>query len=190
GQVKYVDFGLARSFHHAHMQELTNRVITLWYRPPELLLGTTLYGPEVDIWSLGCVVLELFLKKPAFQGQNDIDQLEQIFKLLGTPADDVWDKFRKLPWACYMTPATRYENRLRAALSARATTSAIDLICWMLGLDPSTRPSAQRCIEHRFFRESPAPRPPTSFPVAGDWHEYESKAERRKRKKAVRQQPA
>ncbi|KAJ2822802.1 kinase subunit of RNA polymerase II carboxy-terminal domain kinase I, partial [Coemansia sp. 'formosensis'] len=116
GQVKYVDFGLARSFHHTRMQELTNRVITLWYRPPELLLGTTLYGPEVDIWSLGCVLLELFTKKPAFQGQNDIDQLEQIFKLLGTPTPAIWDSLKKLPWACYMTPNTRYENRMRMML--------------------------------------------------------------------------
>ncbi|KAJ1730545.1 serine/threonine protein kinase, CMGC, CDC2/CDK sub [Coemansia biformis] len=188
GQVKYVDFGLARSFHHTRMQELTNRVITLWYRPPELLLGTTLYGPEVDIWSLGCVVLELFLKKPVFQGQNDIDQLEQIFKTLGTPTPEIWDKFRKLPWACYMTPTTRYENRLRSTLSSKVTSSAIDLICWMLALDPTTRPSARSCLEHRFFLESPAPQPPTSFPVSGDWHEYESKAERRKRKQAAKQQ--
>ncbi|KAJ2612250.1 kinase subunit of RNA polymerase II carboxy-terminal domain kinase I [Coemansia sp. RSA 1365] len=188
GQVKFVDFGLARSFHHTRMQELTNRVITLWYRPPELLLGTTLYGPEVDIWSLGCVILELFLKKPAFQGQDDIDQLEQIFKMVGTPSEGIWAKFKKLPWACYMTPNTRYENRLRAVLSSKMTTSAVDLISWMLELDPTVRPSARKCLEHRFFFEAPEPVPPTDFPVSGDWHEYESKAERRKRRQTAKQQ--
>ncbi|KAI9506111.1 kinase-like domain-containing protein [Coemansia spiralis] len=188
GQVKYVDFGLARSFHHTRMQELTNRVITLWYRPPELLLGTTLYGPEVDIWSLGCVILELFLKKPAFQGQNDIDQLEQIFKLLGTPSPEVWDSFKKLPWACYMTPNIRYENRLRQTLSSKMSPCAVGLISWMLSLSPSERPSAAKCLSHSFFVEAPAPVAPTSFPVSGDWHEYESKAERRKRKQAAKQQ--
>ncbi|KAJ2800886.1 serine/threonine protein kinase, CMGC, CDC2/CDK sub [Coemansia guatemalensis] len=188
GQVKFVDFGLARSFHHTRMQEFTNRVITLWYRPPELLLGTTLYGPEVDIWSLGCVILELFLKKPAFQGQNDIDQLEQIFKVVGTPSEDIWDKFKKLPWACYMTPNTRYDNRLRAMLSSKMTTSAVDLISWMLELDPSVRPSARKCLDHRFFLEAPEPMPPTEFPVSGDWHEYESKAERRKRRQTNKHQ--
>ncbi|KAJ2263260.1 kinase subunit of RNA polymerase II carboxy-terminal domain kinase I [Coemansia sp. RSA 376] len=182
GQVKYVDFGLARSFHHTRMQELTNRVITLWYRPPELLLGTTLYGPEVDIWSLGCVLLELFTKKPAFQGQNDIDQLEQIFKLLGTPTPAIWDSLKKLPWACYMTPNTRYENRMRLMLSAKMSACTVDLISWMLSLDPAARPSAAQCLGHSFFTEAPAPSPPTSFPVSGDWHEYESKAERRKRR--------
>ncbi|KAJ2747629.1 kinase subunit of RNA polymerase II carboxy-terminal domain kinase I [Coemansia sp. BCRC 34301] len=185
GQVKYVDFGLARSFHHTRMQELTNRVITLWYRPPELLLGTTLYGPEVDIWSLGCVLLELFTKKPAFQGQNDIDQLEQIFKLLGTPSPAIWESLKKLPWACYMTPTARYENRMRVMLSSKMSACAVDLISWMLSLDPAARPSAGQCLGHSFFAEAPAPSPPTSFPVSGDWHEYESKAEKRKRKQAT-----
>ncbi|KAI9477505.1 kinase subunit of RNA polymerase II carboxy-terminal domain kinase I [Coemansia sp. RSA 989] len=188
GQVKYVDFGLARSFHHTRKQELTNRVITLWYRPPELLLGTTWYGPEVDIWSLGCVILELFLKKPAFQGQNDIDQLEQIFKLVGTPSSELWETFKKLPWACYMTPSKRYDNRLRSMLSSKMTTSAVDLICWMLSLDPKVRPLASQCLDHKFFADAPAPEPPTTFPVSGDWHEYESKAERRKRKQAAKQE--
>ncbi|KAJ1770109.1 kinase subunit of RNA polymerase II carboxy-terminal domain kinase I [Coemansia sp. RSA 1813] len=188
GQVKYVDFGLARSFHHTRMQEFTNRVITLWYRPPELLLGTTVYGPEVDIWSLGCVLLELFMKKPAFQGQNDIDQLEQIFKVLGTPSPEVWDSFKKLPWTCYMTPNTRYENCLRATLGSKMSPCAVDLISWMLSLSPAERPSAAACLSHDYFVEPPAPMPPTSFPVSGDWHEYESKAERRKRKQHQKQQ--
>ncbi|KAJ1930940.1 kinase subunit of RNA polymerase II carboxy-terminal domain kinase I, partial [Linderina macrospora] len=184
GQVKYVDFGLARSFHHAHMHEFTNRVITLWYRPPELLLGTTLYGPEVDVWSLGCVMLELFLKKPAFQGQNDIDQLEQIFKLLGSPSQDVLDDFTKLPWACYMTPVAKYENKLRQTLCARMSPCAVQLAEDMLALDPKVRPSARKCLESPYFTmEAPKPVMVTAFPVAGDWHEYESKAERRNRRK-------
>ncbi|KAJ1961754.1 kinase subunit of RNA polymerase II carboxy-terminal domain kinase I [Dipsacomyces acuminosporus] len=188
GQVKYVDFGLARSFHHTRMHEFTNRVITLWYRPPELLLGTTLYGPEVDIWSLGCVMLELFMKKPMFQGQNDIDQLEQIFKHLGTPEPSVWETFKKLPWAGYMTPTHKYQNTLRSTLSTKMSSGAADLVSWMLSLDPKARPTAAQCLSHSYFEfESPPPVPLTSFPVSGDWHEYESKAERRKRKQAARQ---
>ncbi|ORX67813.1 Pkinase-domain-containing protein [Linderina pennispora] len=184
GQVKYVDFGLARSFHHAHMHEFTNRVITLWYRPPELLLGTTLYGPEVDVWSLGCVMLELFMKKPAFQGQNDIDQLEQIFKMLGSPSPAVLDSFKKLPWACYMTPTANYENRLRQNMCARMSPCALQLAEDMLALDPKVRPSARKCLESPYFAmEAPGPVMVTEFPVAGDWHEYESKAERRNKRR-------
>ncbi|KAJ1942624.1 serine/threonine protein kinase, CMGC, CDC2/CDK sub, partial [Kickxella alabastrina] len=126
--------------------------------------------------------------RPAFQGQNDIDQLEQIFKLLGTPSPEVWESFKKLPWACYMTPSTRYENGLQAALTSKMSLGAVDLISLMLSLDPKARPSAAQCLGHRFFAEEPAPVPPTTFPVTGDWHEYESKIERRKRKQAAKSQ--
>ncbi|KAJ1957849.1 kinase subunit of RNA polymerase II carboxy-terminal domain kinase I, partial [Dispira parvispora] len=85
GQVKFADFGLARHFDPLRMHDYTNRVITLWYRPPELLLGTTLYGPPADVWGLGCIMLELFQRKPAFSGTDEISQLDAIYRVLGTP---------------------------------------------------------------------------------------------------------
>ncbi|KAK1302346.1 Cyclin-dependent kinase C-2 [Acorus calamus] len=71
GNLKLADFGLARSFSSDHNGNLTNRVITIWYRPPELLLGTTKYGPAVDMWSVGCIFAELLLEKPIFPGKNE-----------------------------------------------------------------------------------------------------------------------
>ncbi|KAJ1912338.1 kinase subunit of RNA polymerase II carboxy-terminal domain kinase I [Tieghemiomyces parasiticus] len=85
GQLKFADFGLARHFDHARMHDYTNRVITLWYRPPELLLGATLYGPPADVWGLGCLMLELFTRKAAFTGTDEISQLESIYRIMGTP---------------------------------------------------------------------------------------------------------
>ncbi|KAJ1975139.1 kinase subunit of RNA polymerase II carboxy-terminal domain kinase I, partial [Dimargaris verticillata] len=85
GQLKFTDFGLARRFDPTHMHDYTNRVITLWYRPPELLLGATLYGPPADLWGLGCLMLELFTRKPAFAGVDEISQLDAIYRVLGTP---------------------------------------------------------------------------------------------------------
>ncbi|KAJ1972200.1 kinase subunit of RNA polymerase II carboxy-terminal domain kinase I [Dimargaris xerosporica] len=85
GQLKFTDFGLARRFDPAHMHDYTNRVITMWYRPPELLLGATLYGPPADLWGLGCLMLELFTRKPAFAGVDEISQLDAIYRVLGTP---------------------------------------------------------------------------------------------------------
>ncbi|KAJ1650037.1 kinase subunit of RNA polymerase II carboxy-terminal domain kinase I [Dispira simplex] len=85
GQIKFADFGLARHFDPLRMHDYTNRVITLWYRPPELLLGTTLYGPPADVWSLGCIMLELFQRKPVFSGTDEISQLDAIYRILGTP---------------------------------------------------------------------------------------------------------
>lgn len=67
GVLKLADFGLARSCALENSRALTNRVITLWYRPPELLLGTQAYGPAVDTWSAGCIFAELLLGKPILQ---------------------------------------------------------------------------------------------------------------------------
>ncbi len=73
--VKIADFGLARSYAgQDSTNPLTNRVITLWYRPPELLLGTTKYGPEVDMWSVGCIFAELVMGKPILPGKNEMEQ--------------------------------------------------------------------------------------------------------------------
>jgi CTD kinase subunit alpha len=110
GQLKLADFGLARFYHKRHQADYTNRVITLWYRPPELLYGATVYGPEVDIWSAGCIFLELFVKKPTFQGNDEIHQLEVIFRILGTPTEERWPALSSLPWYEIVKPASAMDN--------------------------------------------------------------------------------
>lgn len=82
GHIKLADFGLARIFNFP-MRRFTHEVVTLWYRAPEILLGTKLYATGVDIWSLGCIFTEMILKKPLFPGDSEIDQLYRIFRLLG-----------------------------------------------------------------------------------------------------------
>nr|GEZ59453.1 cyclin-dependent kinase C-1-like [Tanacetum cinerariifolium] len=72
GNLKLADFGLARTYSSDHKGNLTNRVITLWYRPPELLLGATKYGPTVDMWSVGCIFAELLFGKPILTGKNEV----------------------------------------------------------------------------------------------------------------------
>ena len=89
GQVKLADFGLARIYDFSSL--LTTVVVTLWYRSPEILLGTT-YATPVDIWSCGCILAELVLRKPLFPGQYEIDQLGKIFGILGTPTEAEWPK--------------------------------------------------------------------------------------------------
>ncbi|XP_022880663.1 cyclin-dependent kinase C-1-like [Olea europaea var. sylvestris] len=79
GNLKLADFGLARSYSSDHNANLTNRVITLWYRPPELLLGATKYGPAVDMWSVGCIFAELLNGKPILPGKNEVRTLLHIF---------------------------------------------------------------------------------------------------------------
>lgn len=99
GKLKLADFGLAR-FYHKHRSEFdyTNRVITLWYRPPELLLGATVYGPAVDIWSAGCIMVELFTKKAIFPGHDEIQQLQLVYEMMGTPTVESWPGADQMPW--------------------------------------------------------------------------------------------
>jgi serine/threonine protein kinase len=85
--VKLTDFGLARIYEFYTL--LTSVVVTLWYRSPEVLMGLS-YATPVDIWSCGCIFAELFLRKPLFPGQYEMDQLSKIFDIIGTPNDEQW----------------------------------------------------------------------------------------------------
>jgi cell division cycle 2-like len=96
GMIKVADFGLARYFGDP-CPPLTQLVVTLWYRSPELLLGAKEYGTAVDMWSIGCIFAELILKQPLFQGKSEIDQLSKIFELMGVPTDQNWPGWRRLP---------------------------------------------------------------------------------------------
>ncbi|GFY85226.1 protein kinase superfamily protein [Actinidia rufa] len=98
GVLKIADFGLASFFDPNHKQPMTSRVVTLWYRPPELLFGATDYGVGVDLWSAGCIVAELLAGKPIMPGRTEVEQLHKIFKLCGSPSDEYWKK-SKLPHA-------------------------------------------------------------------------------------------
>lgn len=72
-------------------------VVTLWYRAPELLLGTRLYSTAIDAWSLGCIMAELLSKEPLLNGRTELEQLDKMFKLLGTPSEKIWPGFNRLP---------------------------------------------------------------------------------------------
>jgi CTD kinase subunit alpha len=107
GNLKLADFGLARHYHKRRDNlDYTNRVITLWYRPPELLLGATAYGPAVDIWSIGCIMLEMVTKKPLFPGTDEIDQLTRIWEIMGSPTRETWPNVKDLPWWELVKPQT------------------------------------------------------------------------------------
>ena len=115
GILKLADFGLARSCALENAKTLTNRVITLWYRPPELLLGARAYGPAVDTWSVGCIFAELLLGKPILQGKTEMEQLDLIFKLCGTPTkDDVSVEMQNLPFAnTFLLAKKPYQRRVQ-----------------------------------------------------------------------------
>ncbi|KAH0606232.1 uncharacterized protein H6S33_003893 [Morchella sextelata] len=183
GQLKIADFGLARFYTKASKKQLdyTNRIITLWYRPPEILLGATAYGPAVDIWSAGCVFIELFTRLPVFTGKNEIDQLDIIYNVMGTPSERIWAGLKETPWYGLLKTPARRRPKFRAKYEPLLPESALELVTQMLEYDPDKRPTAEDCLKHRYFSEEPAPAPPLGLrDLKGDWHEYESKIERRK----------
>lgn len=114
GELKLADFGLAR-FYNKHKSTLhyTNRVITLWYRPPELLLGATAYSAAVDVWGAGCLMVELYTRNAVFQGQDEIQQLEAIYSIMGTPTKETWPDAEKLPWYELVKPPEEKECKFK-----------------------------------------------------------------------------
>ncbi|EED93125.1 predicted protein, partial [Thalassiosira pseudonana CCMP1335] len=149
-EVKLADFGLARCLEG----EFTNKVITLWYRPPELLLGETRYGTAVDIWSAGCILAEVILGRPMFTGKTDMDQLKLIFDLIGTPTDKNWEGFRqlKLIRTGEVTIDKARRPKLREKYSSKIQpVSALNLLEKLLELDPKKRISARGALTHRYF---------------------------------------
>lgn len=180
GQVKLADFGLARLYSSKDQERpYTNNVITLWYRPPELLLGEERYGKPVDIWSCGCILGELFTREAMFRGNTELAQLDKIFNICGTPNLGNWPDVRELPGHSTYRPKKTYPRRLRNEYS-RLPTKALDLLDNMLFLDPKKRISADAALEHEWFK-SVTPEP-AKLPTHCDWHEMSAKKERQRQK--------
>nr|XP_039268199.1 cyclin-dependent kinase 12-like isoform X1 [Styela clava] len=183
GEIKLADFGLARFYDTEEPRPYTNRVITLWYRPPELLLGEETYTPAIDIWSCGCILGELFTKKPLFQADREITQLESISRVCGSPCPAVWPDVIKLPHFHTMKPKRQYRRRLREEF-AFLPTLALDLFDQMLMLDPAKRFSAEEAINCPWLRNvDPTSMTMPDFPKWQDCHEMWSK----KRRKEMRE---
>lgn len=160
GVLKLADFGLARFYAKHRRLDYTNRVITIWYRSPELLMGETQYGPAVDIWSAACVLMEIFTKRAIFPGDGgEINQLQKIHAVLGTPSRTDWPGLVDMPWFVLLRPRYRKPNVFEEKYKELLTPAAFDLLTSMFRYDPAKRPTAAEVLQHPYFTtEEPAPR--------------------------------
>ncbi|KAB8087827.1 hypothetical protein EE612_012250 [Oryza sativa] len=170
GELKICDFGLSRQY-GSPLKPYTQLVVTLWYRAPELLLGAKDYSTAIDMWSLGCIMGELLSKGPLFNGKSEIDQLDKIFRTLGTPDENIWPGYSKLPGATVKF-GKQTHNRLRDKFRAVSFTggpmlseAGFDLLNRLLTYDPEKRISAEDALNHEWFRELPLPRSKDFMPT-------------------------
>ncbi|GLJ31139.1 hypothetical protein SUGI_0623960 [Cryptomeria japonica] len=173
GVLKIADFGLATFFHPDQRQPLTSRVVTLWYRPPELLLGATEYGVAVDLWSTGCILAELLAGKPIMPGRTEVEQLHKIFKLCGSPSEDYWRK-SKLPHATIFKPQQPYK-RCVAENFKDFPASALALMDVLLAIEPADRGTAAAALKSDFFCTKPLACDPSSLPKYPPSKEFDAK---------------
>ncbi|KAL9378018.1 hypothetical protein Peur_029353 [Populus x canadensis] len=151
GMLKIADFGLANFFIPKPKRPLTNRVVTLWYRAPELLLGSTDYGVGIDLWSAGCLLAEMFIGRPIMPGRTEVEQLHRIFKLCGSPPEDYW-KIMRLPTS--FRPPQHYKPSFQEAFKDFPESSLV-LLTTLLALNPAYRGTAASALQSHFFSSSP-----------------------------------
>lgn len=146
--LKIADFGLSKTF-SLPLKPATREVVTLWYRAPELLLGCETYGTPIDVWSIGCIFAEMVTNEPLFQGDSEIDQLFQIFSLLGTPTEETCHFLYNLP---FFQPTFPRWKRQELGKTLPLDPRGLDLLERMLELDPFRRISAESALAHSFFK--------------------------------------
>ena len=151
--LKIADFGLARAF-AVPVPAYTHEVVTVWYRPPEILLGAKLYSVPVDLWSIGCVIGEMATGAPLFAGDSEIDTIFKIFQKLGTPSEQVWPGVSELP--DYKASFPKWPPRGWAQIrntKQQVGTDGIDLLENLMCYAPTRRLSACRALQHTYFRD-------------------------------------
>ncbi|XP_068145645.1 cyclin-dependent kinase 10 [Drosophila tropicalis] len=163
GCIKVADFGLARLYCNPP-KPMTPQMVTLWYRAPELLLGSRTYTAAVDMWAFGCILGELLIGKPLLPGNSEIAQLDLIIELLGAPSKSIWPGFTELPALQNFTLSQQPYNNLKSKFQALRPAGRA-LLNLLFIYNPSTRATAVECLNSKYFVEPPQACDPRMMPT-------------------------
>lgn len=168
GRIVLADFGLARLFSDP-LEDYTPKVVTLWYRSPELLFGVRKYHSGVDMWAAGCIMGELILHRPLLPGKTELDQVELIFKLLGVPNDRIWPGFSRLSnvKSRHFELAFKGEYKYNEIQTrfAQYSNNFLHILKSLLAFDPAKRIRARDAVKHPYFEEKPFPKAQELMPT-------------------------
>ncbi|KAG5349649.1 negative regulator of the PHO system, partial [Termitomyces sp. Mn162] len=153
GELKVGDFGLARAF-GVPVNTFSNEVVTLWYRAPDVLLGSRTYNTSIDLWSCGCIFAEMISGTPLFRGRDNQDQLLHIMRIIGTPTDAQFAKMAKDSPEIQIKQYQRYPKMNLQQVLPKATREAIDLLDKLLKFDPTERITAAEALAHPYFQNT------------------------------------
>ncbi|CAN0063181.1 unnamed protein product [Lampetra planeri] len=150
GELKLADFGLARA-KSVPTKTYSNEVVTLWYRPPDVLLGSTEYSTPIDMWGVGCIFFEMAAGRPLFPGSTVEDELLLIFRMLGTPSEETWPAILSHEeYKAYKFPKCKAEPLINHA--PRLDADGLDLLSKLLQYEARRRVSAEEGMRHPYFK--------------------------------------
>ena len=184
GVLQIADFGLARPYDdepprigHGNgeaTRDYTTLVVTRWYRPPELLLQLKRYTPAIDMWGVGCVFGEMFKGRPILPGNSDVNQIQLIFDLMGSPTEENMPGWNLLP-GCEGVQAFQQRGGSVSQVFRDQGSTFISLLSELLKLNWRKRINAMDALEHPYFKNPPLPAKPGEIPQFQESHELDRK---------------
>ncbi|KAI0700423.1 Pkinase-domain-containing protein [Cytidiella melzeri] len=194
GELKLGDFGLARAF-GVPVNTFSNEVVTLWYRAPDVLLGSRTYSTSIDVWSCGCIFAEMISGVPLFRGRDNQDQLLHIMRIIGTPSESIIRRITSESGdaAAAQKQYPRYPKIPFSSVLPKASPQAIDLLERLLQFDPHKRISAAEALNHPYFTAQgqlpyPMPTPGSMAPPSFNFPHTHQQAQQQQQAAVSQQQ--